>query len=105
MSPALIGYIAYFLISAFSWAQLGFSLKHKTLNLGIWPMVALVVGLGLLQTSFLYATVPLYIIVGNAASLTGTFLNLLRVSLFKPKTNPYVSGNLEKYAESMLKYD
>jgi hypothetical protein len=73
----ILGYTAYFLISVFSWLQLGFSLRKKTLNLGLLPLVALTLGLALLQVTLFYGVVPTYIIVGNAASTIGTALILL----------------------------
>ncbi len=77
------GYAAFVLICGFSWFQLGFSFRHRTINLGSWPMVVLVLGLALLQSTFFFVTVPLFMVIGNAASLTGSALNLLRVRFFR----------------------
>lgn len=92
MSPVdLLGYLAYFLIVGFSAFQLVFMLRGRTVNLGAWPLVSLVVGLTLLQWSFVWATVPLYVVVGNCLSLLFTAANLAKVlSEPAPKEPGYV---------------
>lgn len=104
MNPDILGYIAYVLIVAFSWLQLFFSFRGRTINLGAWPLVSLTAGLAALQVAlFLGPATPLYLLVGNGLSFLGTAVNLLRVTIFKPRPTTRVGGTLEKYAEKMLK--
>ncbi len=78
-----LGYIAYFLIGSFSWLQLAYSLRKKTINLSSWSMASLAVGLVLLQFTLFYGVVPTYVIIGNGVSTLGTIGNLLRIMMFK----------------------
>lgn len=107
MSVTVLGYIAYFLICAFSWLQLYFSFRGRTINLGITPLVSLAAGLAVLQAAlFMGVGTPLYLLVGNGLSLVGTVLNLVRVKFFSARVVPPGVGaatTLEKYAERTLR--
>ena len=68
----VFGYVAYFFIVLFSPMQLFLMAKGKNIDLGVWPLASLILGLVLLQGTFFYVTVPLYVFVGTATSLTFT---------------------------------
>jgi hypothetical protein len=72
----MLGYIAYFLICASSYLQIGFMIQGKTRNLGRLPLFTLVIGLTLLQLSIELYGAPAYIRTGNASSLGGAAMTL-----------------------------
>lgn len=81
MLVSALGYLSYFLIVVFSPLQLVIMLHGRSVNLGVWPLVSLTLGLFLLQASFFWVSVPTYVIVGNLTSACFTAINLAYVSL------------------------
>lgn len=73
----MLGYLAYVLICAFGFLQLVDMVRGENRDLGRLPLVSLITGLALLQFQVMRDGAPLYIIVGNAASLIASVLNLL----------------------------
>ena len=65
---ALLGYLGYAFVVGFCPLQLFEAIKGRTLNLGLLPLISLVLGLALLQVSFVLAGVIPYI-VGNGLGL------------------------------------
>jgi len=65
---ALLGYLGYAFVVCFYPLQLFEAIKGKNLNLGLLPLISLVLGLALLQVSFVLAGVIPYI-VGNGLGL------------------------------------
>ena len=74
----MLGPLGYALICAFSYVQIGYMIRGKTNELGRLPLYSLVLGLGILQVSLWQdrSFVPLYVTVGNAASLVGGVVTL-----------------------------
>jgi len=73
MTPVFVfGFVAYFFIVLFSPIQLWGMWRGKNIDLGVRPLASLILGLVLLQGTFFYVTVPLYVFVGTATSLTFT---------------------------------
>jgi hypothetical protein len=64
----LLGYVGYGFIVAFYPLQLWAAIRGKTLDLGVWPLTSLVIGLVVLEASFwLSGVVPYF--VGNTIGL------------------------------------
>lgn len=64
----ILAYLGYIGVTAFYPLQLYSAFTRKTLNLGLWPMVSLVIGLALLGASFWMTGIVPYMI-GNSIGL------------------------------------
>jgi len=64
----LLGYVGYAFVVAFYPLQVFEALARKNLNLGFWPLISLVVGLAVLQVSFVLNGVAPYAL-GNGLGL------------------------------------
>jgi len=72
----VLGYVAYVFITAFGFLQLFDMVRGQNRDLGRLPLFSLILGLALLQSQLTRDGAPLYLVIGNGASLTATVLNM-----------------------------